>query len=123
VRPSTYLPAASSSGTAYGYTLTPANDGRCELEIEAPNWCFRIYLEAATMVGPPRGSFHLFQLQDSSVPLQRLRVRQKICLERPKKFLHLLLKKSNGETVLDLLGEEVGFERQARTQDSIMEAV
>ena len=120
VRPSTYLPTAPNSGNAYEYILTPADDGRCKLEILAPNWCFRIHLEAATVVGPSRSTFHQFQLQDSSQPLQRLRARQKICLERPKRLLHLLLKGFDGATVLDVLGEEVGFERQARTQTSIM---
>ncbi len=122
VPPSSFIPA-SKFGDACDYKLSPIGEGRYRLEIVAPNWRFLIDLDSATAVGPLRGAFHKFQLQDSSLPLQRLRTNQKICLERPKRFLHLLLKSSDGETVLDVLGEEVGFERRPRTQDSIVEAV
>ena len=123
VPPSTYLPASPSLGTDYEYTLTSVDEEHYRLEIVAPNWNFLIAFKSTTVIGPPRGKFHHFQLQDSSLPLQRLRARQRICLEKPKLYRHLFLINSAGETVLDLLGEEVGFERYPRFQRPHTEAV
>lgn len=122
VPPSNFLPLSGNGKKLYEYALTPAQSGRWELEIVAANWCFRIELESVTSKGAARGTFDRFQLLDSSLPLQRLRARQKVCLNRPKRFLHLLLC-SKGETVLDVLGEEVEFARFPREENSSKEAV
>jgi PilZ domain-containing protein len=115
ITPSNFLPSTLQLSCPYTYRVEASGD-EASLFVSVTNWDVRFDFKETVTRGPNRGSFHRFQLFHSSGDIQRARSRRKVSLERQQQFIHLVLMDERNDVVFEIIGEEVGFERQQRPE-------
>lgn len=117
VPPSSFLPQHPLTAPSFTYRLTQ-EESRVQLELSITNWDVRFEFEEVRLAGSHRGAFESLEVLESSSELRELRARLGIDLSERREFAHLRLLGSEGQTVLELLGLEVGFQRVPRSRSA-----
>lgn len=84
------------------------------LFLSVTNWDFHFKFEHATVKGNSAGCFERFFALESSSEIRALRNRLKVDLKRGKSLVHLYLVDAQDNVLLEIVGEEVTFERTPR---------
>lgn len=119
VAPSRFLPSMPTLSDPYTYRLTISPENNASLTLCVTNWTLTLDIKPIILRGPECGTYHRIIHADSSAGLTRIKGEQKISLERETKLLHLTLVDRENQSVFEILGEELGFERQPRTSSPI----
>ena len=112
--PSHFLPKLELNAPAYTFRLSRAE--RTRLQLTITNWDVSFEFEDVEVSGLERGAFKTVEVLGCSPALRALRAATKIDLEESRKLTHLKLLDEGGKTILELVGREVGFWRESRSE-------
>lgn len=113
-RASSFLPGHFKTAPPYLYTLDQTAE--CSvLHLSVTNWDFVFQLNRAEVRGQQRGAFGRCEVLHSSPELLALKQKLKISLEEERQLLHLRLFDDEGSLLLEVVAQEVSFQRRPRS--------
>ncbi len=114
-RASNFLPDHFQTAPPYRYTLDQTSNSSV-LHLSVTNWDFVFQLNRAEVRGQHRGAFGRCEVLQSSPELLALKQKLKISLEQERQLLHLRLFDNEDSLVLEVVAQEVSFQRRPRSQ-------